>query len=162
MDWVSAARENSGEVPTRGSGNYASDEAKENALLKKEKRLREEGKRRLNVSGVIWISGVSRSGYPAFRKHVPSDSQTKKEQRMEEIRTIHGESHEIYGTPKIAEKMRRNGDRRDETQLFSKGLPMGQCLDRKLPFPDKKGMDQPVPDTGLQACIQGRVPHFCR
>ena len=33
--WVKAAAENSGEVPTRGSGNYASDEAKENARLKK-------------------------------------------------------------------------------------------------------------------------------
>ncbi len=78
---------------------------------KKEERLREEGKRRLNVSGVLRILGVSRSGYIAFRKHVPSDSQTKKGQRMEEIRAIHGESHEIYGAPKIAEKMRQNGDR---------------------------------------------------
>ncbi len=37
-NWVGAARENSGEVLARGSGNYASDEAKENALLKKELR----------------------------------------------------------------------------------------------------------------------------
>lgn len=37
-NWVDIARENSGEVPTRGSGNYASDEAKENAMLKKELR----------------------------------------------------------------------------------------------------------------------------
>lgn len=36
--WVKAAGENSGEVPVRGSGNYASDEAKENARLKKELR----------------------------------------------------------------------------------------------------------------------------
>ena len=37
-NWVDIARENSGAVPTRGSGNYASDEAKENAMLKKELR----------------------------------------------------------------------------------------------------------------------------
>lgn len=36
--WVKAAAENSGEVPVRGSGNYASDEAKENARLRKELR----------------------------------------------------------------------------------------------------------------------------
>lgn len=36
--WAKAARENEGEVPTRGSGNYASDEAKENARLRKELR----------------------------------------------------------------------------------------------------------------------------
>ncbi len=36
--WVKKARTNKGEVPTRGSGNYQSDEAKENARLRKELR----------------------------------------------------------------------------------------------------------------------------
>lgn len=36
--WVKDARENNGEVPTRGSGNYESDEAKENARLRRELR----------------------------------------------------------------------------------------------------------------------------
>lgn len=36
--WVGEANGNSGEVPTRGSGNYASDEAKESARLRKELR----------------------------------------------------------------------------------------------------------------------------
>ncbi|RQV92489.1 MAG: transposase [Calditrichaeota bacterium] len=36
--WVKKAKENKGEVPTRGSGNYQSDEAKENARLRKELR----------------------------------------------------------------------------------------------------------------------------
>ena len=35
-EWQRAAREHNGEVPVRGSGNYASDEAKEIATLKKE------------------------------------------------------------------------------------------------------------------------------
>ena len=37
-NWVKAAEENSGEVPTRGAGNFASDTEKENARLKKELR----------------------------------------------------------------------------------------------------------------------------
>lgn len=37
-NWNSAARENAGTVPIRGQGNYASDEAKENARLRKELR----------------------------------------------------------------------------------------------------------------------------
>lgn len=37
-DWIKKANDNDGEVPTRGSGNYSSDEAKENAKLKKELR----------------------------------------------------------------------------------------------------------------------------
>lgn len=36
--WVKASRENNGEVPSRGSGNYQTDEAKENAKLRKELR----------------------------------------------------------------------------------------------------------------------------
>ena len=36
--WVKAAKDNEGNVPTRGSGNYASDEAKEVARLQKELR----------------------------------------------------------------------------------------------------------------------------
>ncbi len=36
--WVREAKENKGEVPTRGSGNYKSDEEKDNARLRKELR----------------------------------------------------------------------------------------------------------------------------
>jgi len=36
--WTKEATANNGEVPTRGSGNYQSDEAKENARLRKELR----------------------------------------------------------------------------------------------------------------------------
>ncbi len=54
--------------------------------------------------------GVSRNGHHAFKSRKPSDRQLKKEQRMEEIREIHKESHEIHGAPKIAEEMRKKGD----------------------------------------------------
>ncbi|WP_243427814.1 hypothetical protein [Alkaliphilus hydrothermalis] len=36
--WVKDSNSNNGEVPTRGSGNYQSDEAKENARLRKKLR----------------------------------------------------------------------------------------------------------------------------
>lgn len=36
--WMKASQENEGAVPTRGSGNYASDEAKEIARLQRELR----------------------------------------------------------------------------------------------------------------------------
>ncbi len=36
--WVSNAQKNNGEIPARGTGNYESDEAKENAKLRKELR----------------------------------------------------------------------------------------------------------------------------
>lgn len=37
-NWMKAARKNEGSVPTRGTGNYSSDEAKEIARLKRELR----------------------------------------------------------------------------------------------------------------------------
>lgn len=37
-DWIKKAEANNGKVPTRGSGNFVNDEAKENARLKKELR----------------------------------------------------------------------------------------------------------------------------
>lgn len=36
--WIRAAKEHEGNVPTRGSGNYSSDEAKEIARLQRELR----------------------------------------------------------------------------------------------------------------------------
>ena len=38
FDWIKKAKTNNGDVPTRGSGNFQSDEAKENARLRKELR----------------------------------------------------------------------------------------------------------------------------
>ena len=38
FSWIKNAQANNGEVPTRGSGNFQSDEAKENARLRKELR----------------------------------------------------------------------------------------------------------------------------
>lgn len=57
--------------------------------------------RRLNVSGVLRILGVSRNGYYSFKKKKPCNMKLKKEQPMEHIREIHQESNDIYGAPKI-------------------------------------------------------------
>ena len=65
----------------------------------------------MNISGVLRILGVSRSGYNAFRKRTPSAGQLKKKQRMAAIKTIYDKSHKIYGAPKIAAKMRQKGDK---------------------------------------------------
>ena len=91
----------SGDIPVRGSGNYASDEQKEIARLRRElcdaqdaldvlksnqhsgemtdaiylevsekTEAAEKAGRRVSVSGMLKISGVSRSGYLAWLHHV--------------------------------------------------------------------------------------------
>ena len=46
-----------------------------------EEQLQESGERRLNVSGVLRILGVSRSGYTSWKNHLPSDRSCKENKR---------------------------------------------------------------------------------
>ena len=76
-----------------------------------ERRLLEEGKRRPNVSGVLRILGVSRNGYLTWKKRLPSNREKRKEQIKERILEIYQESHQNYGAPKIAECLRKEGEK---------------------------------------------------
>ena len=73
--------------------------------------LLEEGKRRPNVSGVLRILGVSRNGYLTWKKRLPSNREKRKEQIKERILEIYQESHQNYGAPKIAECLRKEGEK---------------------------------------------------
>jgi len=72
--------------------------------------MREQGERRLNVSGVLRVLGVSRSGYHSFKNSPPSKQQLRKEARMEEILDIYEDSHQNYGAPKISSIMNEKGE----------------------------------------------------
>lgn len=51
-------------------------------------RLERQGERRLNVTGVLKISGVSRSGYLHFKKRLPSKREINKQDLKKRIREI--------------------------------------------------------------------------
>ena len=76
-----------------------------------EGQLLEEGKRRPNVSSVLRILGVSRNGYLTWKKRLPSNREKRKEQTKERILEIYQESHQNYGAPKIAECLRKEGEK---------------------------------------------------
>lgn len=76
----------------------------------REQQLQEEGERRLNVSGVLRILGVSRSGYLAWKKHLPSSQEQRKQRIKERIQEIYNDSHQNYGAPKITEILRQEGE----------------------------------------------------
>lgn len=80
------------------------------AVSEYEEECREQKKRRLNVSGVLKILGVSRSGYLRFKKKVPSDRELRKCAIKERILEIHHDSHQNYGAPKITECLRKEGE----------------------------------------------------
>ena len=68
------------------------------------KLLETEG-RKLNVSGVLRILRVSRSGYNTWKKRIPTLKQQKKEDIKDRIRQIHSESYQNYGAPKITKTL---------------------------------------------------------
>lgn len=72
--------------------------------------LREQEERRLNVSGVLRILGVSRSGYNSWKKRLPSDSKQRKNTLKVKIKEIYDESKQNYGAPKIASILNQNGE----------------------------------------------------
>jgi transposase InsO family protein len=79
-----------------------------------EDKLNDEGERRLNVSGVLRVLGVSRNGYYSFRKRLPSDRQKRKEALMEKIMEIYNDSHQNYGAPKITKVLQGEGEKISE------------------------------------------------
>lgn len=72
--------------------------------------LYEENKRRLNVSGVLRILGVSRSGYITFKNRLPSDTYKRKEAIKAKIKQIYDDSYQNYGAPKISQILIQSGE----------------------------------------------------
>ncbi|QUH27171.1 IS3 family transposase [Serpentinicella alkaliphila] len=91
----------------------------------KEDELNGEGKRRLNVSGVLKILGVSRSGYNSFKKRIPSDMNKRKEYIKVQIKQIHDESYQNYGAPKITQLLQQNGETISEKTVGNYMREMG-------------------------------------
>jgi len=58
---------------------------------------------------VLRILGVSISGYYDYQKRKPSKQKVKKDSLKEQIKVKYDESKQIYGAPKIAEKLRDAG-----------------------------------------------------
>lgn len=69
-----------------------------------------QGERRVSVSGMLKILGVSRSGYEAWLNRMPSDQQLRKQAVKDQITEIYNQSHQNYGAPKIAHVLRYGGE----------------------------------------------------
>jgi transposase InsO family protein len=75
--------------------------------------------RRVSVSKMLYFLGVSRSGYRAFLKHKPSESELRKERVKERIQEIYDSSHQNYGAPKITQELQKEGERISERTVGS-------------------------------------------
>ena len=82
--------------------------------VKVEEQAVKDKKRRLNVSGVLRILGVSRNGYYSFKNRKPSLGKKRREVIEDKIIDIYDESHQNYGAPKITQKLREMGEKTSE------------------------------------------------
>lgn len=74
-----------------------------------EEELKRKGKRRLNISGVLQILGVSRSGYNSFKKRESESKMSRADYIKQLILEIYFKSKRIYGAPKITMELRKQG-----------------------------------------------------
>jgi len=61
-------------------------------------------KRRVSVSKVLNILGVSRSGYNSWMHRLPSNRQKRIQSVKEKIQKIYDKSYQNYGAPKITKE----------------------------------------------------------
>ena len=70
--------------------------------------------RLVSVSGILKKLDVSRSGYHAWKKRVPSDTSVRRAVLKEKIQKIYEDSHQNYSAPKITAELRKSGERVSE------------------------------------------------
>ena len=69
--------------------------------------------------------GVSRSGYRAFLKHKPSDTEQRRLAVKKEIQKVYDKSKQNYGAPKITAELRKAGERISERTVGKYMRQMG-------------------------------------
>lgn len=67
-------------------------------------------KRRVSISGMLRILGVSRSGYNSWLHRQPSATEKRRESIKTEIQAIYDDSKQNYGAPKITAELRKQGE----------------------------------------------------
>ena len=82
-------------------------------------------KRRVSVSGVLKILGVSRSGFLAFLCRKPTASQLRKDEIKDKILDIYNQSKQNYGAPKITRELQKSGYRISERTVGKYMQEMG-------------------------------------
>lgn len=90
-----------------------------------EERLPRTDKRRLNVSRVLKLLGVSRSGFRAYKFRKPSKQALRRSAVRKQIRDIYNDSHQNYGAPKITQRLRQNGEKISEKTVGNYMKEMG-------------------------------------
>ena len=77
------------------------------------------------VAALCRVLEVTRQGYYAYAKRSPSKRQRDDEALRERVRTIHKESDESYGSPRVQRKLQRDGLRVGKQRIERAMLELG-------------------------------------
>ena len=69
------------------------------------------------MSRICSVLQVSRSGYYVWRKRSPSKRKMANQRLLAEIKTIHKDNLEAYGSPRITQALRQQGQRCGENRV---------------------------------------------
>lgn len=63
-----------------------------------------------SITRMARLLGVSRSGYYAWRDRAPSAAAVRREVIEQKVAFLHGDSDEVYGSPRILADLRADGE----------------------------------------------------
>ena len=66
------------------------------------------------MTGVLSKLHLSKSGYYNYLHRKPSKQSISKKNRIQTIQAIYDDNHQIYGAPKIAKEMQKQGEKISE------------------------------------------------
>ena len=69
----------------------------------------EEHRESYRIKSMCEVLKVSRSGYYAWESRPPSLRQRGNEELLRQIREIHAQSRSLYGSPRIAAELKKQG-----------------------------------------------------
>ena len=76
--------------------------------------------------------GVSRSGYAAWKRHIPSDTAKRRKLLKDKIKKIYDNSHQNYGAPKITRELRKTGENISERTVGKYMKQLQNILDEQF------------------------------
>ena len=72
-------------------------------------RFMEEHRETYKIKSMCEVLKVSRSGYYAWKTRQPSTRQKDNEELLRHIREVHTQSRRLYGSPRIAAELKKQG-----------------------------------------------------
>jgi putative transposase len=110
---------------------------------------------------VCQVLDVSRSGYYAWLRRPPSSRAQRSRELSEKIRATHVENRRVYGSPRLCEALRAEGEAVSENtvaKLMRRSGIRAKTKKKFVPRTTDSTHDRPVAPNLLERCFQAQRP----